>query len=500
MNADERLAGDGQASTGTATGARSVPWTVWTLIGAVALAIRLTALDRFSYWLDEMLEVYRIRSGWDRMLRLLREELLNPPLDYILQKAFDMQGPSDAARRILPALWGTGCVVAFGLLVGRRANPRVGLVTALCMAFAPFHVRYSQEVRPYSLGLFLTALTLLLLDRYMERPSRLRLLGLLACAVAVAYTLFLAALVLLVAGSSFVLDDAFTGADSRRRVARRLLLWSPGLVLIIAVAYLPWLPVVWRSLAIPPFSTPPAFAVERVTRLFSFFGFGFHDWYPLGRPGALFIALVLGGSILAVARYRLRFLFAWAVLGVAITEALEERHGVYDSIFHFLPAGIGLAVLATLPIGWLTERRFRAWLAPPVLAVVLFLDARALMFYFERGRVDWRPVAAFLRGQPGDAPVLAAGAFTRLCVGYYVNGPDWLCCSGPGTRPIIDVGPDAAALSRTWPRAGSAWLVTPVGAALPNLPASGAIAGTLFPTADAGVVVRRLVGDSPAVH
>jgi 4-amino-4-deoxy-L-arabinose transferase-like glycosyltransferase len=463
------------------------------LVGVAALAIRLTAINRFSYWLDEVQEVFTIRAGWGRMLHALREQLFNPPLDYVFQKTFDMLGPSDAARRILPALWGAGCVVVLGRLVARRADPRVGLVTALCLAFAPFHVHYSQEVRPYSLGMFLTALTLLLLDRYLEKPGGLRLIAALATAVAVAYTMLLAALVLSLAGGALVVDDALTGSAARRSSARRLLRWSPALILLIALVYLPWLPPVWRLLKAPPFTPPPAFAVPRVSRLFSYFGFGFHDWYPLGRPGALFIALVAAGAILAVTTYRLRFLFVWAIVSAAAIEVLEERHGAWDSIFHFLPAGVALAALATLPIGWLTERRSRAWLAPIALAIVLVLDARALAFYFRRGRPDWRPVADFLRAQPRDQAILVAGAATQLCVGYYVNGPDWLCCSRRDARPIVDVGADAAGLSTARATASVAWLVTPQDAVL-QAPDSREDEGILFPTADRGVLVRRIAG------
>jgi len=84
-----------------------VRWIPWALIATVALAIRLSALNRFSYWLDEMLEVFMIRSGWGRMLHTLEQQRFNPPLDYILLKAFDLLGPTDAARRLLPAMWGT---------------------------------------------------------------------------------------------------------------------------------------------------------------------------------------------------------------------------------------------------------------------------------------------------------------------------------------------------------------------------------------------------------
>jgi hypothetical protein len=468
------------------------PWAAWTLIGAVALAIRLAALDRFSYWLDEMQDVFTIRAPWPKMLHALKVQLFNPPLDYVLQKTFDMLGPSDAARRVLPAIWGTGCVVVFGLLVSRRASLRVGLVTALCLAFAPFHVHYSQEVRPYSLGLFLVALTLLLIDRYLDNPSLSRLVSVLFGAIAVAYTMYLAALVLLVAGASLVLEDALTASASRKQAAQRLLQWSPILIVIIAVGYLPWLPSFWRILGAPPFTPPPAFEIKRVARLFSYFGFGFHDWYPLGRPGALFIALVAGGALLATRKYRLRFLLVWAVIGSALIEALEERHGAWDSIFHFLPAGIALTALATLPIGWMAERRPRAWLAPVAIAIVLFLDARALAFYFQRGRPDWRPVGAFLRGRPRTEPILTAGQYTQLCVGYYVNGPDWMCCSGPGSRPISDVGPPASGLTGSLPSSGSAWLVAPVGATLKPISFSGETPVTLFPTADGGVLVRQI--------
>ena len=474
-----------------APAARPLRWVPWILVGGLALAIRLMALDRFSYWLDEMLEVFMIRGSWREMLRSLQEQRFNPPLDYILQKAFDLLGPSDSARRILPALWGTGNVLVLGLLVGRRANRRVGLVTAVCLSFARFHVHYSQEVRPYALGMFLTSLSLLLIDRYLEKPDGLGLAAVLLSCVAVAYTMFLAAMVLLIAGTSLVLDDAMTGSPSRRHAAVRLLWLSPGLLLLMALAFLPWLRALVGLLGAPPFTPPPVFAVKRVARLFSYFGFGFHDWYPLGRPGALFIVLAAGGAVLAATKYRLRFLIAWAVFGAASIELLEERHGAWDSIFHFLPAGVALAALATLPIGWLTERRSRAWLAPLVAAIVFYLDARALAFYFHKGRPDWRPVAAFLRTQPSDQRVLTAGQYTQLCVAYYQNGPDWLCCSGPGVRSIVDVGNDGSRLSEPRLRSGTTWLVTPIGATLsraPMLPDTG----RLFPTAEAGVLVREL--------
>ena len=62
-----------------------------------------------------------------------------------------------------------------GALLARRAGRAAGAWAALLLAFAPFHVRYSQEFRPYALGLLLLSASLLALDRFLERPGRLRL-------------------------------------------------------------------------------------------------------------------------------------------------------------------------------------------------------------------------------------------------------------------------------------------------------------------------------------
>ncbi|MFY9551661.1 MAG: glycosyltransferase family 39 protein [Thermoanaerobaculia bacterium] len=444
-----------------------------------------------------MLEVFTIRFSWTAMWRTLQDQVLNPPLDYAVLKVFEVVDPSDATRRIVPALWGAACVVVFGRLISRRAGPRVGVAAATFLAFAPYHVHYSQEVRPYSLGMLLTTSTLLFIDRYLDKPGWRRLLLVVCGSIAAAYTMFLAALTLLIAGATLVLEDALLAAEPRRRAARRLLIWSPAFALAVGVAYIPWWPMLWRAIHAPAISAPPALSFRRVGRVFSYFGFGFHDWYPLGAAGAFFIALVLLGSVLAVAKYRLRFLLAWAVIGIAAVEAMEHRHGVYDAIFHLVPAGIALTGLAALPAGWLAERRHGSWLAATLVAVVLYLDARGLAFYFERGRPDWRPVAQFLRRQPEGERILAAGAGIQLCLGYYANGPDWLCCPRPGQRSIVDIGYDASGLWTSWKPSNGAWLVTPVSGKPTLEPLFADVPSVVFPTADGGVVVRHIGPHAP---
>ncbi|HEY6146052.1 MAG TPA: glycosyltransferase family 39 protein, partial [Thermoanaerobaculia bacterium] len=148
--------------------------------------MRLFRLDHFSYGLDEILQGYWIQGSWDFFWRSLRFDAVHPPLDYLVARLVETVHPADWVRKLPDVIWGTLTVPVLALLVGRRAGRAAGLAAALLLAAAPFHVRYSQEFRPYALSLFLLTLAILLLDRYLERPSSARLALLFAASLATA--------------------------------------------------------------------------------------------------------------------------------------------------------------------------------------------------------------------------------------------------------------------------------------------------------------------------
>lgn len=468
----------------------------WLMLGLAAAVVRLYRLDHFSYWLDEILETYWIRESWDGLFRSLRWQGLHAPLDYLLLKLLETFEPADAARKIPAVFWGVSCVLAFAGLIARRAGRPAGLVAGLLLAFAPYHVRYSQELRPYSLGLFLLCLSLFLLDRYLERPGLRRLAGLYLACVATAYTLYLAALVLLLVSAALLGEDSLAGEAARRQVARKFLRASPLFIGAIAVAYFPWWGVLLRATRSAPFSGSPVLEWSRASRLFSYFGFGPADWYPLGRAGLLFMAVTAVGAALAAIRPRLRFLLVWGFGGLAIVEVLEHYHPTFDSIFHYLPAGMALTGLFSLPLGLLFERRRLLWLGTAILGLTLWLDIRGLAFYFQHGRPDWRPLARFLRATSSRERILVESQYTQLCLGFYVVGPDWLCCPKPGQREIVSVDGKVLTLSLAWDRGQNAWLVLAGGQKSEELRTwSARSASFSFPTAEGegGVILRHLV-------
>ena len=135
---------------------------------AVAAGLRLWGLDQTGLWLDEGASVWLASQDLDQLFNYLSFEA-SPALFYLLLKAWLWVGQSDLWVRLLPALLGTASV-GLVYLLGRRlfASPSAGLIAALLIALSPFHVHYSQEVRPYILWFGLTTLAFLMLLRWVE--------------------------------------------------------------------------------------------------------------------------------------------------------------------------------------------------------------------------------------------------------------------------------------------------------------------------------------------
>lgn len=146
------------------------------ILGAAA-GLRLWGLGQTGLWLDEGISVWFASQPLDQFFAYLRFEA-NPALFYLLLKAWLSLGQGDLWVRLLPALLGTASV-GLVYILGRRlfASKGAGLIAALLIALSPFHLHYSQEVRPYILWFGLTALALLMLLRWVETRRLLFLAG-----------------------------------------------------------------------------------------------------------------------------------------------------------------------------------------------------------------------------------------------------------------------------------------------------------------------------------
>lgn len=127
-------------------------------------------------WLDEAFSVWLGQRPVGEMIDWVVRIDQHPPLYYLLLHLWMSLGQDEVTVRALSALCGTLTIPVMYLLGRRLMDNGVGLLGALILAVSPFHVRFAQEARMYTLltlnaSLALYALTRLLTDaRSAELP------------------------------------------------------------------------------------------------------------------------------------------------------------------------------------------------------------------------------------------------------------------------------------------------------------------------------------------
>jgi mannosyltransferase len=101
-----------------------------------------------------------------------------PPLYYLLAWLWSqLFGLGEVGLRSFSALLGAATIPVVWAIGRRLVGERTGVIAALLVAVNPLLIWYSQEARAYALLVLLTALSLLLLLRALEQPSRGRLVA-----------------------------------------------------------------------------------------------------------------------------------------------------------------------------------------------------------------------------------------------------------------------------------------------------------------------------------
>jgi len=137
-----------------------------TTLGGV---LRAYQIGDQGLWLDEAFSVWLAQRPVGEMIDWIVRIDQHPPLYYLLLHLWMSLGRDEIAVRMLSALCGTLTIPVMYLLGHRLADDGVGLLAALILAVSPFHVRFAQEARMYTLltlnaSLALYALTRLLTD------------------------------------------------------------------------------------------------------------------------------------------------------------------------------------------------------------------------------------------------------------------------------------------------------------------------------------------------
>jgi mannosyltransferase len=156
---------------------------------AMLLVILLGSILRFyqlgsrSLWFDEAASVNNARSiltlssegTIDPFAFTIRERV--PPLYFLLLTPFYLLSHSEAILRLLSVISGIISLPLMYLLGAQLFSRKIGLIGAILLAVSPFHIYYSQELRPYSLFLLFSLLALYLSLLAIEKDRNIYYVG-----------------------------------------------------------------------------------------------------------------------------------------------------------------------------------------------------------------------------------------------------------------------------------------------------------------------------------
>lgn len=140
--------------------------------------LRLFYINHQSLWWDEGASLYfsggsSLDHCFTRLQLQNTSERFQPLFFFVLYFWRQVFGDTSARLRFLPALFGTGVLIVLPYAVSRVYGKKQGLLALLAVALSSYNIFYSQELRPYSMLLFLTSLQLLAFTHIMK-PGRAR--------------------------------------------------------------------------------------------------------------------------------------------------------------------------------------------------------------------------------------------------------------------------------------------------------------------------------------
>jgi 4-amino-4-deoxy-L-arabinose transferase-like glycosyltransferase len=134
------------------------------LIIILAVALRLVAISTRPIWYDESFAILFAEKGLQAMLAGTLSQVggsaadVHPLAYYVLLNGWmALFGQSLTVVRLLSVLFGVLAILIIYVFARALAGERMALIAGLLMALSPFQIHYAQEIRMYSLLVFLLA-------------------------------------------------------------------------------------------------------------------------------------------------------------------------------------------------------------------------------------------------------------------------------------------------------------------------------------------------------
>jgi len=345
-----------------------------------------------------------------------------PPLFFCQLRAWKhVVGGTLSALRSNSAVWGSLSLLAlYGLARRLSLSPWASLGSMALLAFSPFHLAYSQELRPYALAIFLGISGFWTLEKLLKQQDDRRLWALVfLLLVAELYTHYWGAFVACAQGLY-----GLSRLEGRRRSR-----WV-GLCFAAVLLFSFWLPVLWDQIhAVGNLAGFWAYAPSpmNLVRTFSafcgvYFRFASLDFLL---PGPWVLKIVVGGlyvlALLGGIGKAPRPVSLWLVMGLGLPFVLSYwKPGLY--LWYRYTSLIYPAFVLCVVSGLVSLRP--RWLGRLSLCFLLIAEMWGCIYYF-RGweKANPRAVVAYVSDHvTPDAVVIRPTYFSEL-FSFYTKSP-----------------------------------------------------------------------------
>jgi len=164
-----RLSGVSSKISGLSQDPRAQKILFWSIL-ALAVFIRVYALDSRSLWVDELSVAHTVSRG--SLKEVMNSLGANPVLfAMVLHYVGNFLGESEFTFRLLPSFFGVGSVLLIYVVARRFISEKAALLTLVLFSFSPRLVYYAKELKHYSGEVFFALLLVLLTERIIHRDS-----------------------------------------------------------------------------------------------------------------------------------------------------------------------------------------------------------------------------------------------------------------------------------------------------------------------------------------
>ena len=143
---------------------------IFGLISVVYVSLRMWNLTASCLWFDEIFSIHAATLPWQNLFWFVAQDLIHPPIFYILLKIWiSIGGESIFWLRFFPGLFSILSIIPFLLLC--RQFKLSNSTIAIALTFFAVNgslIKYSQEVRMYSLLLCLALFSMWLFVRFLN--------------------------------------------------------------------------------------------------------------------------------------------------------------------------------------------------------------------------------------------------------------------------------------------------------------------------------------------